>query len=435
MTYQVYADRRQRVMAQMPEGSVAVIPAAQEQLRNNSNEYPFRQDSDFYYLTGFNEPDALLILSPGNDLPVTLVCRDKDPLAETWTGYRLGPNNAIPTLKVDHAVPLEMLDETLLEALNGETHLFFSQGQQAWADGEVFASLEMLRSQPKRGFSAPSVIHDLRPILHEMRLFKDQFEIELMRRAGQISARGHKDAMLAARSASFEYQLEAVIHRTFGWHGARFQAYNTIVGAGDNGCILHYTENNAPLHDGDLVLIDAGCELHNYAGDITRTFPISGRFTDEQRVLYEIVLEAELAAIQEVRPGGNKEKANAAAVRVMTEGLVRLGILTGDVDKLIADNAIRDYYMHGIGHWLGLDVHDVGAEKINGEPRPYEPGMVTTIEPGLYIPRHADVDPRWKGIGIRIEDNCLVTELGCEVLTEDVPKLAEEIEALMAHGE
>lgn len=435
MTYQVYAERRQRLMEQLPEGCVAVIPAAQEKIRSRDSEYPFRQDSDFFYLSGFTEPDAMLILAPGNELPVTLVCREKDELAETWTGYRLGPEQAVSRLRIDHAVPLDMLEDTLLEALNGQQILCFSQGQQPWADGLIFTILGQLRSQPKKGFKAPTEIRDLRPLLHEMRLFKDDHEIELMRRAGRITARAHKDAMLAARTASFEYQLEAVLHHTFTWNGARFQAYNTIVGAGANGCILHYTDNNSPLHDGDLVLIDAGCELHGYASDITRTFPISGRFTDEQRVLYEIVLEAELAAIQEIRPGGTLAQANAVAVRVMTEGLVRLGILVGDVDQLIADNAIRTFFMHGIGHWLGLDVHDVGDYKLNGMDRPLEPGMITTIEPGLYIPRHADVDPRWKDIGIRIEDNCLVTEIGCDVLTEDVPKLAEEIEALMAHGE
>ena len=435
MNLSLHQNRRERLLTFIPNNSVVLVPAAVELTRSRDTEYPFRQDSDFFYLTGFNEPDALLILSKDNsgNTASLLLCRPKDQLAEIWQGRRLGPEQAKAELGVD-ALPVAELDTELLKALNQKTTLFYAQGTYAEFDAKVAATLATLRLYPKRGYVAPTVQQDLRPVTAEMRLFKDEDEIHQMRQAGYISAKAHKRAMQAAKAGVWEYQLEAHILHEFAMHGARFPGYNCIVGAGENGCILHYTDNNAQLKDGDLVLIDAGCELQGYSADITRTFPVNGKFSPEQAALYQVVLNAQYAACAAVKPGNSSKDTVAAAVFELTKGLLQLGILQGELEVLIAELACKKYFIHGLGHWLGLDVHDVGAYKLAGEERPFAPGMILTIEPGLYIPTGSPCDPKWWGLAVRIEDDLLVTAEGHDNLTELVPKEIAEIEALMAQS-
>ena len=435
MTVNIYSNRRERLLTSIPNNSVVLVPAAVELTRSRDTEYPFRQDSDFFYLTGFNEPDALLILSKDNsgDTASLLLCRPKDQLAEIWQGRRLGPEQAKAVLALD-ALPIAELENELLKALNQKTTLFYAQGTYAEFDAKVAATLATLRLYPKRGYVAPTVQQDLRSVTAEMRLFKDEAEIQLMRQAGTISAKAHKRAMQAAKAGVWEYQLEAHILHEFAMHGARFAGYNCIVGAGENGCILHYTDNSSQLKDGDLVLIDAGSEYQGYTADITRTFPASGKFSPEQAALYQVVLNAQYAACAQVKPGHKFKDALDAACLELTKGLLELGILQGELEQLLKDNACKAYFIHGLGHWLGLDVHDVGAYKLAGEERPFAPSMILTIEPGLYIPSGSPCDPKWWGLAVRIEDNLLVTAEGHDNLTELVPKEIAEIEALMAQS-
>ncbi len=435
MTVNLYSNRRERLLTSIPNNSVVLVPAAVELTRSRDTEYPFRQDSDFFYLTGFNEPDALLILSKDNsgNTASLLLCRPKDQLAEIWQGRRLGPEQAKAVLGLD-ALPVSELDNELLKALNQKTTLWYAQGTYAEFDAKVAATLATLRLYPKRGYVAPTVQQDLRPVTAEMRLFKDENEIQLMRKAGVISANAHKRAMQAAKAGVWEYQLEAHILHEFAMNGARHPGYNCIVGAGENGCILHYTDNSSQLKDGDLVLIDAGAEYQGYTADITRTFPVSGKFSPEQAALYQVVLNAQYAACAEVKPGNKFKDALDAACLELTKGLLELGIVQGELNQLLKDNACKAYFIHGLGHWLGLDVHDVGAYKVAGEERPFAPGMVLTIEPGLYIPTNSPCAPKWWGLAVRIEDNLLVTAQGHDNLTESVPKEIAEIEALMAQG-
>ncbi|GAA4895112.1 Xaa-Pro aminopeptidase [Ferrimonas pelagia] len=432
MEYGDFALHRRTLMAQLPEGAVAVITAAAECTRSNDTEYRFRQDSDFFYLTGFNEPDAVLVLRPGQQPESVLFVRPKDALMEIWHGRRLGADAAAATLGVTQAYGLDQLERELTPLLSDATVLAYRPGQRAAEDGLIAAQLDTLRGGLRQGLRAPATLQDLRPILHEMRLHKSAAELAVMAEAGQISARAHCRAMRACAPGRFEYQLEAEIQHECAMAGASDMAYGTIVGGGDNACILHYTENRAELKAGDLVLIDAGAELHGYAADITRTFPVDGRFSDEQKALYQIVLDAEVAAIAMLAPGVSIKDANAVALEILVSGLVSLGILQGDISQLIADEAYKPFYMHGLGHWLGLDVHDVGDYQHADRRRPLAPGMVLTIEPGLYIGPDADVEPRWRGIGIRIEDNIVITEQGHRVLTGGVPKTIEAIEQLMA---
>lgn len=429
-----YVERRRQLMAQLPADSVVLIPAAKELTRSADTEYMFRQDSYFYYLTGFNEPDALLVLKPDAEQQVTLFCRVKDKLAEIWQGRRLGAEAAVAALQIDAAYPLTELDEQLRELVNGSSQLWYPDGLYSDWDEYVQNLIKTLRQGPKRGWQAPSMRRDVRGLLDEMRLIKDDDELAVMRRAAEISANAHCRAMEKSYAGIQEFQLEAEIHHEFARNGARFPAYNSIVGGGANACILHYTENQDAIADGDLVLIDAGCELAGYAADITRTYPINGRFSDEQKALYEIVLEAQKAALAEIKPGSNFHQANQAAVAVVTQGLLSLGILEGELDDLIANDAHKPFLMHGIGHWLGLDVHDVGDyQRTDGKQlRAFAPGMVLTIEPGIYIDDSHELDSRWHNIGIRIEDNVVITEDGYEMLTADVPKEADDIERLMA---
>lgn len=437
ITKQEFARRRKNLMELLEPGSIAIIPSARMLTRSRDSEYPFRQDSDFYYLTGFDEPDAVLALLPGREAgEVVLFCRDRDPAMELWTGYRAGPEGAVARYGADDAFPIADIDEILPGLIEGRQRVYYAMGRHAEFDQQVMTWVNVIRSKVRSGAEPPGEFLDLDHLLHDMRLFKSAAELRVMRRAGEISARAHVRAMKFCRPGVYEYQLEAEILHEFAMAGARFPAYSSIVGAGVNGCILHYVENSSQIRDGDLVLIDAGCELDFYAADITRTFPANGRFSPEQRALYEVVLASQKAAFEVIRAGNHWNQAHEETVRVITEGLCELGLLKGDVSELIANEAYRPFYMHRAGHWLGMDVHDVGDYKVGGTWRLLEPGMVMTVEPGIYVaPDNTDVEERWRGIGIRIEDDVVVTREGCDILTADVPKEVDDIEALMAEAQ
>lgn len=430
-----YARRRAALLQQLPQNSVALVSASHLKTRNRDAEYAFRQDSDFYYLTGFNEPDALLLLIPGRaEGEFVLFCPPRDPQMEIWTGYRAGPEGCVRDFGADQAFALEELEQQMPRLLDGVHRLYYALGSDETLDTRVRGWLNQVRAQSRQGAQAPEELVLLDNLLHEQRLFKSAAELDVMRRAADISAEAHCRAMRLSRPGLYEYQLEAEITGYCMQQGARFQAYSPIVGGGANGCILHYIDNSAELKDGDLVLIDAGCELDNYASDITRTFPVNGRFSPQQRALYQLVLDTQLACIDAMQPGVLWNRIHDLSVELLTEGLIELGLLQGERDALIEAGAYRRFYMHRIGHWLGMDVHDVGQYKLDGEWRPLEPGMVMTIEPGLYVaPDDDSVAPEWRGIGIRIEDDVLVTEQGPDVLTAAVPKTIADIEALMAH--
>lgn len=426
--------RRHDLMGQMEPDSIALVSAAPQATRSNDTEYPYRQNSDFFYLTGFEEHDAVLALIPGREQgEAVLFCQERDKTRELWDGILLGPERAAEALQVDDAFPINDIDEILPGLIEGRERVYYAMGRDPKFDQRVTDWVNTIRSRVRTGAHPPGEFMVLDHLLHEMRLIKSAQEVELMAKAAQISARAHERAMLACRAGLHEYSLEAELVYEFMRSGARAPAYNSIVASGANACILHYVTNRDPLQDGDLVLIDAGCEYYGYASDITRTFPVNGRFSEEQKALYNVVLEANLAAIDAVRPGAVWDDPHAVSVRIITEGLVRLGLLEGEVEALIEQGAYRDFYMHRVGHWLGLDVHDVGDYKIDDSWRLMEPGMVTTIEPGIYVsPDNTAVDSKWRGIGIRIEDDVLVTQSGPRVLSEDAPKSTEAIEALMA---
>ncbi|NWC62756.1 Xaa-Pro aminopeptidase [Cedecea sp. P7760] len=433
MNQQEFLRRRQALLAKMAPGSAALIFTAPEVIRNADSEYAYRQSSDFWYFTGFNEPEAVLVLikSDTSHNHSVLFNRVRDKSAEIWSGRRLGQEAAPQKLGVDRALAFTEIDEQLHLLLNGLDVVYHAQGEYEYADSIVFAALDKLRRGSRQNLAAPATLTDWRPTVHELRLFKSEEEIAVMRRAGEITALAHTRAMQACRPGMFEYQLEGEIHHEFTRHGARYPSYTTIVGGGENGCILHYTENESELRDGDLVLIDAGCEYQSYAGDITRTFPVNGKFSTAQREIYDIVLESLETSLKLYRPGTSMQEVTAEVVRIMVKGLVKLGILKGDVDQLIASNAHRAFFMHGLSHWLGLDVHDVGSYG-QDKSRVLEPGMVITVEPGLYIAPDADVPAQYRGIGIRIEDDIVITKDGNENLTASVVKSADDIEALMA---
>lgn len=433
MNQHEFLRRRQALLAKMAPASAALIFAAPEVTRSADSEYPYRQNSDFWYFTGFNEPEAVLVLIKSDETHnhSVLFNRLRDKTAEIWFGRRLGQEAAPEKLGVDRALAFSEIDEQLHQLLNGLDVVYHAQGEHAYADTIVFAALDKLRRGSRQNLVAPATLTDWRPWVHEQRLFKSEEEIVAMRRAGEITALGHTRAMEKCRPGMFEYQLEGEILHEFNRHGARFPSYNTIVGSGENGCILHYTENESQMRDGDLVLIDAGCEYKGYAGDITRTFPVNGKFSAPQRAIYDIVLESLETALKLYRPGTSMQEVTTQVVRIMVNGLVNLGILKGDVDQLITDNAHRPFFMHGLSHWLGLDVHDVGHYG-KDRSRLLEPGMVITVEPGLYIAPDADVPAEYRGIGIRIEDDILITADGNENLTASVVKSADDIEALMA---
>ena len=428
-----FARRRKNLMGMMDKHTIAIIPGAREVTRSRDTEYPFRQNSDLFYLTGFEEPDAVLVLVPGRRQgQVVLFCRERDPDMELWNGYRLGPEGAVAYLGVDDAFPIDDLDEILPGLIEGTQRIYYSMGHDDVFDQRVMGWVNQIRKLVRTGAAPPADFTDLAFLLHEQRLIKSAAEVRVMRKAGEISAAAHVRAMQECQPGRYEYHLEAAIQHTFAEHGARFSAYNSIVGSGANACVLHYTENASKMRAGDLVLIDAGCEYQGYAADITRTFPVSGQFSTEQRAIYDVVLEAQRAAIAKVRPGNTWNQPHDATVRVITKGLIKLGLLCGKERELIKAEAFREFYMHRAGHWLGLDVHDVGEYRVDGRWRQLEPGMALTIEPGIYIAAHnTKVPKRWRGIGVRIEDDVVVTEQGCDVLTGGVPKRADEIEALM----
>lgn len=429
-----FARRRKALMAHMEPNSIAIVPAAPERTRSRDTEYHYRQNSDFLYLSGFEEPQAVLVLIPGRDHgEYVLFVRERNREREIWDGYRAGPEGACSEFEADDAFPIDDIDEILPGLLEGKQRVYYSMGKDSEFDKHVMDWVNTIRAKVRSGATPPGEFLDLSHFLNDMRLFKSAAELRVMKEAGEISARAHVRAMKASKAGVMEYQLEAEILHEFQMSGARFPAYNSIVGGGKNGCILHYIENSAPLKNGDLVLIDAGCELDYYAADITRTFPVNGKFSPEQKALYEICLQAQLEAIAECKPGKHWNDPHEATVRVITAGLVKIGLLEGDVNELIKSEAYKEFYMHRAGHWLGMDVHDVGDYKVGGEWRVLEPGMVMTVEPGIYVaPDNERVAKKWRGIGIRIEDDVVITKDGNEVLTKDVPKTVAEIEALMA---
>lgn len=431
-----YLARRQTLVEQLPKNSAIIIPSANEVTRSNDTEYLFRQNSYFWYFTGFNEPESCLVLSnEGGKFHDYLFCRERDVQAEIWHGRRLGVERAASHLGVQESHSIDDLPEALLFLLDGRDTLFFALSDDHLMEDVVLGAVESLRKAPKQSKSAPVSITDPRPLMDEMRLFKSDAELAVMRKAAQISVSAHNRAMTFCQPDSFEFQLEAEIHHEFSMQGARHPAYSTIVGSGDNGCILHYTENCDQINDGDLVLIDAGAELYGYAADITRTFPASGKFSEPQKQLYELVLAAQQAAFDSIKPGNCTKHSADIAIEVITSGLIELGLLQGEVQKNIDAQNHRQFYMHGLGHWLGLDVHDVGDYKIDGVERNYEAGMVMTVEPGIYVAPDADVDPQWRGIGIRIEDNVVITESGIDILTQGLPRTCAQIESYMATGQ
>lgn len=423
-----YLQRRATVLERLGDG-VMIVPAARHALRNNDTEYEYRPDSDLFYLTGFTEPEAVLVLAPHHASErVALFLRVRDRALETWNGKRLGVEAAPAALGVDAAYPIGELAQRLPALLTGAHRVFAKLGADAAFDRLVFEAAERARGRSGN----PSAFVDPGTILHEMRLLKDASEIETMRRAGAISRLGHVAGMRATRPGVTEYAVEAVIEYTYRLHGAQDVAYPTIVAGGDNATILHYNTNRETLREGELVLVDSGAELDGYASDVTRTWPVDGRFTAEQRAIYEIVLAAQHAAIDDVRPGKHVRDGHATALRVLTAGLIDLGLVHGSLDEALETEAYKPYYMHGTGHWIGMDVHDVGAYKPDGEAwRPLSPGMVLTVEPGLYVSRDLDCDARFKGIGVRIEDDVLCGPDGPVNLTPDIPKEIADIEALV----
>jgi len=429
-----YQQRRQDLMNHMEPNSIAILASANPILRNGDSEYRFRQSSDLHYLTGFDEAHAVLVLVPGREKGECLLfCQEKDPLKELWNGRLLGPDAAILQLGVDDAFPITDIDDILPGLIEGCERVYYAMGKDEQFDHRVMEWVKVVRKKVRSGVHSPGEFMVLDHLLHEMRLIKSKAEMDLMRESGQIAVRAHKRAMQVCKPGLYEYQVEAEFMHEFFRSGCRAPAYTSIVAGGANACILHYNENNRVLNDGDLLLIDAGCEFEHYASDITRTFPVNGKFTPEQKAIYELVLKAQLAAIEQVRPGNHWNDPHDITVKVLTAGLVELGLLQGDVDKLIETGAYRDFYMHRAGHWLGMDVHDVGDYKIDGKWRLLEPGMVLTVEPGLYVAvNNEKVEPRWRGIGVRIEDDVAVTRSGYEVLTAGLPTTVAEIESFMA---
>ncbi len=425
-----FVRRRKQLLRLMGRDGVAVIPAAPARARNRDVDYPYRQDSDFFYLSGFPEPESVAVIS-GRDGKFILFCRKRDPLLETWHGRRAGQEGARSIYGADEAYPIDELDRRLADLLQAHERLYYTLGQHAHFDQRIIGCINLLRQRTRNGVRSPQEFVALDHLLHGMRLFKSTAEIKTMREAARISAAAHRRAMAICRPGLMEYEVEAELRHEFHRHGAQ-EAYPSIVGGGANSCILHYTENNAELRDGTLLLIDAGAEVDCYAADITRTFPVNGRFNDEQKALYDLVLAAQTAAIACIRPGQPWNAAHDTAVRVLTAGLVRLGLLKGTAKQLIKDESYKRFYMHRTGHWLGMDVHDVGDYKVGKQWRTLEAGMVMTVEPGLYIPaRSKGVAKKWWDIGIRIEDDVLVTVDGNEVLTAAAPKDTAAIEALM----
>jgi len=431
--YAPFIARRQRVLDHLTRngGGVAIIPTAHELIRNRDAHFPFRPDSYFHYLCGFPEPEAVLVLVAGDTPRSLLFCREKNEEREIWDGYRWGPAAAAGEFGVDEAHTVDSFDDMIVDLLADQPTIHFAMGQDAGWDKRVIDALGRVREKTRAGITAPGNIADIHALLDEMRLIKDGFEQDIMRKAARISAAAHQRAMRAAAPGRFEYEVEAELLHAFRQAGSPFPAYSSIVASGANACVLHYVSNDRQMHDGDLLLIDAGCELDGYASDITRTFPVNGRFTGPQKDVYALVLEAQRAAAEVTRPGACWNDPHDAAVAVLAQGMIDLGLLQGNVDDVIEKGDYRRFYMHRTGHWLGMDVHDAGEYKVGGNWRTLEPGMVLTIEPGCYIRPADDIPEAFWNIGVRIEDDALVTADGCELITVDAPKAVDDIEALM----
>ncbi len=427
----IFGRRRRDIMALMGDG-VAVMPTAPVSRRNNDVDYPFRPDSDFQYLSGFPEPESVLVLVPGRTQgEYILFCRERDAEKETWHGRRAGLEGAIESFGADDAFPIEDIDDILPGLLENRPKIFSCMGRYSEFDNQLLQWFNEVKSKKRAGISAPGELVDISHLLHEFRLIKSNHEISIMKRAARVSADAHCRAMRACKPGMMEYQIEAELEYEFLKGGAHSSAYPSIVAGGANSCILHYTENSDKLIDGDLLLIDAGAEIDCYAADITRTLPVNGTYSAEQRAVYDIVLDAQVAAIAEVKSGHHWNQPHEAAVKRLAQGMIDLGLLEGGIEDVIENKRYQRFYMHRTGHWLGMDVHDVGDYRVNNEERAFEPGMVLTIEPGLYISKDSNAPKKYQGIGIRIEDNLLVTESGHENLTITVPKKISEIEALM----
>jgi Xaa-Pro aminopeptidase len=431
MNATVYRARRERLASRMKSG-VAIVPTAPERTRNRDAHYPFRFDSYFYYLTGFTEPEAVLaVVADEGRAKSVLFCREKDPEREVWDGFRHGPEAARETFGFDEAHAIARIDEVMPDLLSNQPVLYCHLGTDGEWDARAMRWLNAVRGRARAGVAAPHTITDVNGLVDEMRLVKDAHEIGVMRRAAEISTGAHRRAMKAAKPGLAEYVIEAELMHEFRRHGAQAPAYTPIVASGAHACVLHYVENDDVMQDGDLLLIDAGCELDGYASDITRTFPVNGRFSGPQREIYELVLAAQAGAIAEVRPGARWNVPHDAAVKVLAQGFVDLGLVEGPLERVLETESYRQFYMHRTGHWLGLDVHDAGEYKRDGDWRTLEPGMVLTVEPGCYVRPGPDVPERYAGIGVRIEDDALVTGGGCDILTAAAPKTVADIEALM----
>jgi Xaa-Pro aminopeptidase len=425
---------RRRALADRMGSGIAIVPTAPERARNRDAHYPYRFDSYFYYLSGFREPEAVLVVIAGKEPRSILFCREKDPDKEVWDGFRYGPEAARAAFGFDEAHPVSALEREMPRLMADCGAVYCHLGADDTWDARVLGWVNAVRAQVRSGVNAPVEFRDVHDVLDEMRLIKDPAELDVMRRAARISAAAHRRAMRAARPGCAEYELEAELLHEFRRHGAQAPAYTPIVAGGERACVLHYVENSARVRDGELVLIDAGCELDGYASDITRTFPVNGTFSAPQREIYELVLEAQRAALDAVKPGNPWIAPHEAAVRVLAQGLIDLQLLSGTLDEALEKETYKPFYMHRTGHWLGLDVHDAGKYRDGAEWRPLVPGMVLTVEPGCYVRRAEGVPERYAGIGVRIEDDVRVTESGCEILTAEAPKSIADIEACMNHG-
>ena len=425
--------RRRRELASAIKCGIAVIPTAAESIRNKDAHFPYRFDSYFHYLTGFNEPESVVVVIGGKPSRSILFCRAKHEERETWDGFRYGPEEAKTQFNFDDAFAIDEIDKILPELIENKDAIFTPIGIESNWDNKMMGWLNKTRSRAREGIAAPASLVDVREILDEMRLIKDPDELNIMRRAAKISAEAHVNAMLATRPEKYEYEIEAELLYHFKKNGSQFPAYTSIVAGGKNACILHYIDNNAVLNDGDLLLIDAGCELDGYASDITRTFPVSGKFSGPQRIIYELVLDAQRAAMEATSRGNSWQMPHDAATKVLAQGFIDLKLCHGSLDKVLENREYSRYYMHRTGHWLGRDVHDVGNYKDDGQWRSLEPGMVLTIEPGCYIRSAPDIPEQFWNIGIRIEDDAIVNQdSGCEIITSGVPKTINDIESLMS---
>ncbi|MDC3322974.1 Xaa-Pro aminopeptidase [Gammaproteobacteria bacterium] len=425
-----FSERRDLLADKVLEDSAIIVSAASVKSRISDTEYSYRQDSNFYYLSGYEEPESLILIRPNQDKErFVIFCRDRDPLREQWDGFRTGQEGVIQDYGADAAYSINSIDEIMPKLLEGAKNIYFSMSAPCGVDAKISSWVEDIRKNTRSGAEPPQNLLSLDSILHEMRLIKESDEMDLMKKAANITTEAHIRAMQSVRPGMYEYQLEAEYLYAFNKNGARSPAYNSIVGGGNNSCILHYVENNAELKDGDLVLVDAGCEYQYYASDVTRTFPVNGKFSPEQREIYSIVLEAHKQSMEQAKPGNKWNLMHEKSVEVIAEGLLSIGLLQGSRDEIIDKGEYSKFYMHRIGHWLGMDVHDVGSYKQDGDWRPLEEGMVMTVEPGIYILDSMEgVDDKWKGIGVRIEDDIAITESGFEILTPDVPRTIEEVE-------